>query len=263
MIKDLHTAALAMMNSQTRLEVTANNIANVNTTAFKKEAVFERNLVDAKASLFNNPHEIEQNDPPIGSYLDWRVGDYTQTANPLDVSIEGAGFFVTKNADGDKSLTRSGSFGLNSNGFLTTKDGRYIVGTDEDAIHVPDFAVINDGENPNERQAVNIVIANTGELYANDVMIGKLLVVDCDDYSQLERIDKQSFLPLNNVGVRQIDDDVLRLKQGYLENSNVDIISEMVNMIELQRAFETGSKVIQTNDTLLDRSIQTARFGQY
>jgi len=70
MIKDIHTAALTMLNAQTRLEVTANNIANASTPAYKRAVAFERNLIDSKASLFNLPNKIEREDSPIGSYLD-------------------------------------------------------------------------------------------------------------------------------------------------------------------------------------------------
>lgn len=263
MIKDLHTASLAMLNAQTRLEVAANNIANASTPAFKKESVFERNLVDAKASLFNISEKIEQNDPPIGSYLDWSAGEYSMTTNKLDVAIEGNGFFVCKNADGEKTLTRSGSFSLNSDGYLVTQDGKFVAGIDEDAIHISDYAVINDSDNPNDQRAVNIVISKTGEILANDVQVGKLLIVDCSDYSQLTRISKQDFVPNYDVEIHQVNDGSINLKQGWLENSNVNIIEEMVAMIELQRTFETSSKIIQTTDTTLERSINTSRFGFY
>ena len=262
MIKDLHTASLGMINSQTRLEVTANNIANASTPAFKRASVFERNLVDAKASLFNIPMQIERNDPPIGSYLDWNAGEYSMTSNPLDVAIEGAGFFVCKNADGEKVLTRSGSFSLNSEGFIVTQDGKFLAGIDEDAILIPDYAVINDESNPTHRN-VNITIAKTGEVKANDVQVGKILVVDCDDYSQLTRVSNQDFVPNYHTQIHQINDFAMNLKQGWLENSNVNIIEEMVTMIELQRMYETGSKVIHTADNTLERSINTARYGYY
>jgi flagellar basal-body rod protein FlgG len=263
MIKDLHTASLGLLNVQTRLEVTANNIANASTPAFKRTSVFERNLVDAKASLFNIQQQIERNDPPIGSYLDWTAGEYTMTGNALDIAIEGHGFFVCKNVDSVKTLTRSGSFLLNSEGYLVTQDGKFVVGIDEDAIHIPDYAVINDGDNPSTQRAVNITIAKTGEVKANDVQIGKLLVVECADYSQLTRISKQDFMPSYDVQIHQMNEDAINLKQGWLENSNVNIIEEMVAMIELQRAYETGSKVIQTADTTLERSINTSKFGFY
>jgi len=261
MIKELHTAALGMMNAQTRLEVTANNIANANTTAFKRAGVFERNLVDAKASLFNVPMQIEQSDPPIGSYLDWSAGAYTQTGNTLDVALEGPGFFVCRNASGEQTLTRAGNFRLNSDGFIVTVDGKFVLGVDEDAILIPDYATINDDINHHDKKSVEIIIAKSGEIYANDVPIGRFLVVDCEDYSQLTRINKQDFIP--SAQVHPVIDDMLTVKQFWLETSNVNIIDEMVTMIELQRAFETGSKIIQTNDTTLERSIQTARYGYY
>jgi flagellar basal-body rod protein FlgG len=263
MIKDLHTAALAMINTQTRLEVTANNIANASTPAYKQASVFERNLQDAKASLFNVPMQIEQNDPPIGSYLNWSAGEYSLTGNPLDMAIEGSGFFVTMNGMGEKTLTRNGSFHLNSDGFLVTQDGKFVSGVDGDALLIPDYAVINDGANQNDRKAVDVVISKNGEVYANDVAIGKILVVDCDNYSQITRIANQDFIPNDSAGVYTLDDSAVNIKQKWLEGSNVSIIDEMVTMIELQRQFEMNSKVIQTSDNTLEKSIGTARYGYY
>ena len=214
MIKDIHTAALTMLNAQTRLEVTANNIANASTPAYKRAIAFERNLVDSKASLFNLPNKIEREDPPIGSYLDWTAGEYKMTGNPFDVAIEGTGFFVCKNADGEKTLTRSGSFGLNSEGFIVTRDGKFVAGVDEDAILIPDYAIINDGRNVNDKSAVEIIISKTGEVFANDVQVGKLLIVDCSDYSLITRISKQDFIPNYEVQIHQINDECLNVKQG-------------------------------------------------
>jgi len=136
------------------------------------------------------------------------------TGNPFDVAIEGAGFFVCKNADGEKTLTRSGAFGLNSEGFIVTRDGKFVAGVDEDAILIPDYAVINDGNNVNDKSAVEIIIAKTGEVFANDVQVGKLLIVDCSDYSQITRISKQDFIPNYDVQIHQINDENLNVKQG-------------------------------------------------
>lgn len=262
MIKELYTAALGMMNTQTRLEVTANNIANVNTPAYKRAAVFERNLIDSKAALFHQPNKVEQNDPPIGSYLDWSAGAYRQTGNPLDIAIEGQGFFVCQNIDESRTLTRNGNFRLNSEGYLVTADGKFVLGNNNETIKIPDYAVINEnGEN--NKQAVDIVISKTGEIFANDVGIAKLLVVDCDNYSQIKRIENQDFLYSNDANIHNVTDDIINIKQSWLENSNVNIIEEMVTMIELQRAFETGSKVIQTNDSTIEKSLSTAKYGYY
>ena len=107
MLKELFTASLGMMNSQTRLEVSANNLANASTTGFKRAEVFERNLLDARANLYNVKGDIEQNDPPIGSYYDFSNGAMEQTSNPLDIAIEGKGFFVVQDLEGKEFLTRS------------------------------------------------------------------------------------------------------------------------------------------------------------
>lgn len=264
MLKELHTASLGMLNTQTRLEVTANNIANADTKGYKRASVFERNLIDSKASLFNHPGKLEQDDPPVGSYIDWSTrGGYHNTDNPLDLAIDGSGFFVTRNARGDKFLTRDGSFKLTPDGFIATYDGKYLMGTDDDAIRIPDYMNIDGSDGTTKKTAVDIVVSATGDVLANDVAIGTVQIVDCENYSQLTRIERQSFIADVDAGVKQVAEDMVNIKQGWLENSNVDIITEMVTMIELQRAFEAGSKVIQTNDNTLERSISTSRFGYY
>ena len=263
MLKELHTAAIGMMNAQTRLEVTANNIANASTVGFKRAGVFERNLIDARANLYNNPGKLEQNDTPIGSYIEWRPGGYNNTTNPLDLAIDGSGFFVTKDAAGNEFLTRGGSFRLAPDGFIITPEGRYLLGTDNNSIRIPDYKNINDGDINANKTSVNITIANTGEVYANDVSIGTIQLVDVENYSQLVRVDRQSFIADVDAIVKKKPEELVNIKQGWLENSNVDIIHEMVTMIELQRAFETGSKVIQTSDNTIEKSIQTSKFGYY
>lgn len=263
MLKELHTAAIGMLNTQTRLEVTANNIANASTVGFKRAGVFERNLIDAKSSLFNNPAKLEQADPPIGSYIEWRPGGYNNTANPLDLAIDGAGFFITKDLAGDMFLTRSGSFKLSPEGFVITPEGRCLVGINEEVIRIPDYKNIDGGDATSPKSSVNITVSNTGNIYANDVSIGTIQLVEADDYSQLTRVDRQSFITNNNTIIKKIPEELVHIKQGWLENSNVDIINEMVTMIELQRAFEAGSKIIQTSDSTIEKTIQTSKFGYY
>jgi len=96
MIKELYTAAMGMIPQQTRLEVIANNMANANTTGFKRDSVFERNLIDAKANLWNTPGDAEDDDPPIGKYTDFSSGSMQQTYNPLDIALNGDGFLYCK-----------------------------------------------------------------------------------------------------------------------------------------------------------------------
>ncbi len=110
MLKEFFTAALGMQNQQTRLEVIANNLANANTNGYKSENVFERNLIDARENFYNVSGNVEQNDPPIGSYYDLSAGSYTKTDNTLDIAIDGKGYFVVEDSEGKQFLTRNGSF---------------------------------------------------------------------------------------------------------------------------------------------------------
>src|SRR6056297_1023818 len=128
MLKELYTASLGMLNQQTKLEVVSNNLANANTTGYKKAEAFERNLIDARANFYNTKGDVEQNDPPIGSYYDLTAGSMRQTDNPLDLAIEGSGFFVLQDEEGKDFLTRSGSFALNKEGYVIAKDGKKLQG---------------------------------------------------------------------------------------------------------------------------------------
>ncbi|MCE5305030.1 flagellar hook-basal body complex protein, partial [bacterium] len=94
MLKEFFTAALGMQNQNTRLEVIANNLANANTNGYKSKNVFERNLIDASENFNNVSGNVEQNDSPIGSYYDLSAGNYSKTDNPLDIAIDGDGYFL-------------------------------------------------------------------------------------------------------------------------------------------------------------------------
>lgn len=258
MLKEFYTAALGMLNQQTRLEVTANNIANANTTGFKRASVFERNLQDARANLYNVQGDAEQNDPPIGSYYDFSDGSFTQTDNPLDVALDGNGFFVVQDDDGKEFLTRNGNFKLSQDGEIVTMDGKKLMG-EEGSIKLTD-EFYTDPLVTRDSKSMDIKIAPTGEVFAGDSEIGKIRVENVENPESLQRISNQDFLETENTISAEDTDSQTMLRQGWLEGSNVNIVREMVDMIELQRMYEAGSKVIQTNDSTLDRSIYIGRF---
>jgi flagellar basal-body rod protein FlgF len=258
MLKELFTAALGMQNRQTQLEVVANNIANANTTGYKRASVFERNLVDARANFYNVAGDVEQNDPPIGSYYDYSVGNIQQTSNPLDLALEGKGFFVLQNKEGQEFLTRSGNFTMNESGEIVTSDGKFLMGEDGPRKISNDFTQ-STGAGSDIRK-MSIRVAENGEVYANDLEIGKLAIAEVNNLESLQRISNQDFLATGSTDLKFLPTDKVKIRQGWLEGSNVNIVNEMVEMIELQRMFEAGSKVIQTNDGTLDRSIAMGRF---
>ena len=258
MLKEMFTAAMGMLPQQTRLEVIANNMANAQTAGFKRSEVFERNLIDARENFYNVQGDCEQNDPPVGSYIDFSNGAFQQTGNPLDIAIENDGFFVIQDDEGKESLTRQGHFTVDSEGYIVSQDGKYLEGTEGR------LAIRNEWfENPmitEDKKAINIKINQNGEVFANDFRIGSIKIVTVDNIQSLENISKACFIPTQNSDIKEQSEESVSLRQGWLEASNVNIISEMVNMIELQRLFEAGSKVIHTNDATLDNSIRIGRY---
>ncbi len=257
-LKELYTAALGMQNQQTRLEVVANNIANASTGGFKRASVFERNMIDARANFFNVQGDVEQNDPPIGSYYDFADGAFQQTHNPLDLAIEGKGFFVVQNEVGQDFLTRSGNFRISSDGEIVTPDGKKLMG-ESGAIQLND-EVLAEAQTTKDNSLTNLRIAENGEVFVNDYEVGKLVIADVKNLESLQRVSNQNFLATESTDIGFVNSDEIKIKQGWMENSNVNIIGEMIEMIELQRMFEAGSKVIQTNDSTLDKAIALGRY---
>ncbi len=258
MLKELYTAALGMLPQQTRLELTANNIANANTVGFKRSGIFEQSLIEARENLFNVRGDAETEDLPIRQYIDFRTGALQKTGNPLDLALDGNDtFFVVADADGTEHLTRAGHFSLDERGFIVTSDGKMLL-SDSGPIRI-ELPPLGDTTN-RDTLVRQIQISPQGELQLNGQFLAQLRVVRVDNPQSLQRSSATCFLPTDDTILSERAPHDILLQQGYLEASNVNIISEMVTMIQLQRMFELGQKVIQTNDGTLDRSIDIGRF---
>jgi flagellar basal-body rod protein FlgG len=257
-LKEFFTAALGMQNQQTRLEVIANNLANANTNGYKSENVFERNLIDARENFYNVSGNVEQNDPPIGSYYDLSAGSYTKTDNTLDIAIDGEGYFVVEDSEGKQFLTRNGSFQLADDGTIVTKEGKKLMSTTGEFKISSEFF-----SNPiitQDNKGLNLRVSELGEMFINDKLIGKInIAIPTNPYS-LQRISNGDFILTGNGDIQYLDPTQVKVHQGWIEGSNVNVINEMVNMIELQRSYEVGAKMIQVNDQTLDRSIALGRY---
>lgn len=260
MLKELYTAAMGMLPQQTRMEVIANNMANASTTGFKRSSVFERNLIDAKSNFYNVPGDAEQNDPPTGEYTDYSQGSYEQTNNPLDVAIETQnGFFLVQDQDGNSFLTRSGNFKLSDEGYIVTYDGKNLMGNDQTPLRISK-EIYNSELSAETSKSLNINIDGSGRLSVNEKSLGAIQLVNVSNLESLEQISSTDFIVRSDTDLEYLTPEETAVRQGWIEDSNVSIVNEMVAMIELQRMFEAGSKVIQTNDGTLDRSI---RLGTY
>jgi flagellar basal-body rod protein FlgF len=257
MIKELYTAAMGMMSQQTRLEVISNNIANAQTVGFKRDSVFERNLIDSKANLYNIVGSAEQNDPPIGSYIDFNKGSYDQTGNDFDIAIDGDGFFLLNDEQGKEFLTRAGNFKINQEGDVISANGKYLM-ANGGRINV--FGTMQGDTFNSDTRKAEVRIDNSGEIFINNVSQGNLDIVDTNSYAVLEKVSSSDFILTEDNQYQKLTNDRISIRQGWLENSNVNVIDEMVEMINLQRQFEAGSKVITTNENTLEQSIGLGKY---
>jgi flagellar basal-body rod protein FlgG len=239
---------------QNRLSVVANNLANVNTTGFKRgRAVFEdliyQNVRQAGAQ------SSQDTELPTGLSLGTGVrtvateklftqGNLVQTGNSLDVGVQGRGFFQILLPDGTQAYTRDGSFKLDSTGQMVTANGYQV----QPGISIPEGTQsITIGEDG----TVSIQTAGT----TGTTQIGTLQVTDFINPAGLQAIGQNLFLETSASGSPQTGTPGLNglgtLIQGALETSNVNTVEELVNMIETQRAYEMNSKAISTADQMM------------
>ena len=255
MLKSLNTAATGMQAQQTNMDVIANNLANVSTTGFKKSrAEFEDLMYQTikepgTATGLNaiSPTGVQTGLGTRTSSVqkDFEVGSPKITKNPLDVQIDGNGFFPIQLPDGQIGYTRDGSFKKDPNGKIVDHNGNPL----QPEIIIPPGAQsqIEIGSNG----AVSVTIGNS----LAPQSVGQIQIVNFVNPAGLRALGKNVFVPTPASGLPQQGapgtGSFGSLAQGQLESSNVNIVDEMVNMITAQRAYETNSKVIQASDQML------------
>lgn len=254
MFRALWTAATGMGAQQKNIDVIANNLANVNTTGFK---AVRTEFNDLLYQTLREPGEqtSEGIKSPVGVQLglgtrvvatqrSFAVGNMQATENPLDVAIEGDGFFQIVQADGSIAYTKDGSFKINSEGKLVNADGLAL----EPEIVIPEntkqISIGQDG-------TVSVIVE--GENEAQD--IGKITLAKFVNPAGLQAIGHNLYVQTPASGDPVVVDPGTEstgtLLQGYLELSNVSVVDEMVKMITAQRAYEINSKAIQTADDMM------------
>ena len=250
----MHVAKTGLNAQQLRMQVIANNLANVNTTGFKRDrANFETLLYQVRRSAGDQTSENTALGSAFAVGTGARIvntqkiisqGSLVTTDNALDVAIEGSGYFQVLMPDGRVGYTRNGTFSRNAEGTLTTASG-YVL---QPEIQVPDGAseinISGDG-------IVSVIIA--GEVAPQEV--GQITLADFTNRRGLQPIG-ESFLVETAASGPAIVDNPLnggfgKLVQGTLEASNVNVVQELVDMIETQRAYEVSSKSISSVDEML------------
>jgi len=254
MIRALFTAATAMTAQQLNIDNTANNLANVNTAGFKRSRVDFQDLLYQTPRMPGSP-TAQGAEAPTGIQIGSGVraastqrifsqGDFQQTDNPLDLVIEGDGFFQVLRGDGSTAYTRAGSFRKDANGRVVNPDGYSL----QPEISIP-------------AQAVNISIGTDGTvsvtLAGNNTpqQVGTIELARFANPAGLNAVGRNLFLPTTASGTAITGAPGSlgfgTLSQGFIEMSNVKVVEEMVNMIIGQRAYEAGSKAVQSADEML------------
>ncbi len=252
MLKGLYTAYTGLRNEQYHMDIMSNNLANSATVGFKKEgstsqtfdAVFAYKLKDASDAAGNLPRRIGYNNPgvKIGEvYNDFTQGPLQVTDNTYDLALGGDGFFNIefKNKAGVTSTkyTRAGNFTLTKEGFLVTKDGDYVLGT---------------GGRIRLDPNTNTTIHKDGSIEQDGRIVSRLRITDFEDYDYLIKYGETYFETVEGYKTKAADVQVF---SGYLEASNVQVVSEMVNMINITRAYESNQKIVQTYDSTLEAAV--------
>ena len=257
MLKGLYTAYTGMINEQHRMDTMTNNLANASTVGFKKEGATSQSFEDLLAYKLKdssvglgNVQRIGVNTPGVKigeNYTDYSQGSFRETGNTFDLALSGNGFFAVEytNSEGETSTkyTRAGSFTLDQIGYLMDKDGHYVLDSNNRRIQLDPLQSAN--------------VDESGRIYQNGTLRATVQVVDFEDYNYLEKYGDTFYQPVEGASLADSEASVV---SGYLEMANVNVVSEMVNMISITRAYETNQKILQTYDSSLE--IATTQLGR-
>jgi len=253
MIKAMNTAATGMVAQQMNIDNIANNLANVNTSGFKKGRVEFQDILyenyrkagtsSAIGSVIPVNLDVGYGSRAVATTREFSTGSLQITSNATDLAISGTGFFQIQMPDGTTAYTRDGSFKISSDGQLVTADGFLLQ---------PEITIPED--------ATEMSVGIDGQVYVllvgNDTpqQIGQIELARFINPAGLSAVGHNLYVETNSSGTpitgSPSEDGLGRLDQGTLEGSNVSVVDEMVNMIMAQRSYEINSKVIQTADDM-------------
>ncbi|MBS1815876.1 MAG: flagellar basal-body rod protein FlgG [Acidobacteria bacterium] len=262
MIRALYTAATGMSAQQANLDTVANNLANSATSGFRRrrlqfEDMIYQNVVApgaaASTSTTSAGLQIGLGTRPVSTEVVMTQGEFNQTGNQYDLAISGPGFFQVTRPDGTTAYTRSGNFHLNNQGQMTTANGDALT----PAITIPS-------------NATDVTISQYGVVTATipgqstPAQLGTIQLATFSNPGGLNSIGGNLMLQTGSSGTPITDNPggssgLGTLQQGYLENSNVDVVEEFVQMVMAQRAYESNSKVIHVADDMYSQVNQLVR----
>ena len=262
MLRALYTAASGMNAQQLNIDNIAHNLANVNTIGFKsRRADFQdllyQNLRQAGAASTATTDipvglQIGLGTKPVATEILLTQGDYSATENPLDMVIEGQGFFQVRLTDGQTAYTRNGSFHLDRDGNMVTADGDFLD---------PQISIPQDQVSVTIGADGTVSVLQAGQTQPQQV--GRIEIANFQNAAGLQAIGKNLYLATQASGEAIVgtpgENGLGTLLSGFVEQSNVSVVEEMVNMIVSQRAYEASSKVIRTADEMLTQANNVVR----
>ena len=255
MLRALYSAAAGMESQQMNLDVISNNLANVNTTGFKKSKIeFQDLLYDTtrapgsdqgSGNVLPTGLQIGQGSRPVATSRIFTNGDLSQTGEQLDVAIQGDGFLQVQMPDGSLAYTRDGGLKEASDGRIVTSDGYPVQG----------------GFQPVPAGTTNITISANGQVTYTSASGNTTFQVQLARFTNPSGLDAQGhnlYKETSASGTAELgnpgENGFGQLQQGYLELSNVSVVQEMVNLILAQRAYEVNSKAVQASDEMMQLS---------
>ncbi|HOP63944.1 MAG TPA: flagellar basal-body rod protein FlgF [Spirochaetota bacterium] len=273
MLRGIYTGASGMLAQNSRMEAIANNLANVDKTAYKKDIAVFKAFPDM---IIRRVNESGLGITPAGSYdtmpyvgklgtgvelnevfTNFNQGSLQRTENHFDLALEGRGFFTVLTERGER-FTRDGSFTINQEGILMTHNGNPVMGENGIIrVHHNNFIVNEFGEivvNGDLSADARDVVSMASNDWANPVVIDRLKIVDFENIREIKKEGDSMYRETEYSGP-PLPPGEFKVVQGFLEKSNVNIVREMVDMIEVQRSYEANQKAVTSHDQTLGKLI--------
>jgi flagellar basal-body rod protein FlgG len=272
MIRGWYTAASGMRAQQWRLDAVANNLANVDTDGYKRDQASFKAFPELLLRRMNDDgvylHPFGSADvaPIVGRlgtgvelnelFVSFEQGGLKESGSDFDLALDGKGFFTVSTPWGER-YTRNGSFILGKEGYLETKEGYPVLGENGPIrVHANNFIVDKDGTvwiNAEYADDPTVMVSREDNTWGQTVLLDTLKIVEFDVERYLQKLGSSLYQATNTSGPARIMEEGMRPRviQGFTEAANVEPVREMVQMIEINRAYEANQKVIQTHDSML------------
>lgn len=280
MIRGLYTGASGMNAQQIKLDAISNNLANVDTNGYKRDISVHKAFAQLLLRRFDddgvalNPFGSGDSAPVVGKlgtgvetnelFTEFEQGAFKQTENDFDLALEGEGFFCIETPDGER-YTRNGNFVLGKEGFIETKDGFRLLGENGPLrVKENNFHIDKDGNvfiNPAFQDDPFRLVSRSENSWDREEKLDRLRIVDFPKTRFLAKQGNSLYRTTEYSGEAGImaKGERPKIQQGFVEAANVNPVTEMVNMIEVNRAYEANQKTIQAEDSMLGRLFEVAR----